>query len=133
MKDLFREHMTDRSVFLLAFLGSTTLDAMTSVALAPGLGNGSFVALLERARRFFAGGRSVSSLDRGWERAGVGSAGPRGGVCSLPVCFGEQSKLLSYYVFMRLLLLFSINFLTALAAPLLVFLRRSERSIRSVE
>lgn len=67
-----------------------------------------FVALLEKEPwcSLVAGVPPPSS----W---GPGSTGPRGKVHSLQVCFWKRSKLLPYYVFMRLLLLFSINFLTA--------------------
>ena len=86
---------------------------MISMAQAPGLAwegykDVLFVVFLEREQLQFAGGRSTSSQQLG----GLGSAVLRASVpdpARLPL---REEKLLSYYIFMRLSLLLSDNFLT---------------------
>lgn len=83
-----------------------------SMAQAPGLAWEGYkdvlLVVLEREQLQFAGGRSTSSQQLG----GLGSAVLRGNVPDPPRLPLRKEKLLSYYIFMRLSLLLSDNFLT---------------------
>ena len=86
---------------------------MISMAPAPGLAwegykDVLFVVFLEKEQLQFAGGRITSSQQPG----GLGSAILRGNVPDPPRLPLRNEKLLSYYIFMRLSLLLSDNFLT---------------------
>lgn len=85
---------------------------MISMAQAPGLAWEGYkdvlFVVLEREQLQFAGGRSTSSQQLG----GLGSAVLRGNVPDPPRLPLRKEKLLSYYIFMRLSLLLSDNFLT---------------------